>query len=240
MRILPLLVLALLSGPVAAERYRSTTLAPDRATLVLHTVHGDVRAPRTDPGQQGFDAPHVAADGRTVGWLVLEGNCCTSYPLPTSLVLYRDGKLLHRFADGMAIWAWGFARDGRAVAYRQRAPHGVSTIVYTLRDTDSGRKLAEFDCYPRDDTPAGQPVPYVHDDPVPGSAGSGPSPTSARPVSTAPIRGRPMRRGRHAPQGTECPLLAVQIAYQSSASSETFSAAMASRRPSMRPVPVIG
>src|SRR5581483_9545188 len=41
-------------------------------------------------------------------------------------------------------------------------------------------------------------------------------------------------------QGTECPLLAVQIAYQSSASSCTFNAATASRRPSMRPVPVIG
>jgi hypothetical protein len=167
MRIPLLLVLALLSGPIVAERYRSATLAPDRATLVLHTSHGDVRAPRIDPDQQGFDEPHVAADGRTVGWLVLESNCCTSYPLPTSLVLYRDGKLLRRFADGMAIWAWNFARDGHAVAYRQRAPHGIGTIVYTLRDIDDGRRLAEFDCHPREGVPAGQPVPYAHDGQVP-------------------------------------------------------------------------
>src|SRR6185312_16704752 len=40
--------------------------------------------------------------------------------------------------------------------------------------------------------------------------------------------------------GTECPLLAVQIAYQSSASSETSSAATASCSPATRPVPVIG
>jgi len=167
MRILPLLVLALLSRPAAAERFRSVTLAPDRATLVLHTSHGDVQAPRTDPDQQGFDEPHVSADGHTVGWLVLEANCCTSYPLPTSLVLYRDGKPLRRFAEGMAIWAWSFARKGHAVAYRQRAPHGISTVVYTLRDIDDGKPLAEFDCYPREDATAGQPPSYTYDGQVP-------------------------------------------------------------------------
>ncbi|MBD8900023.1 hypothetical protein [Rhodanobacter sp. DHG33] len=167
MRILLWLVLALLPGLVMAEQYRSVTLATDRATLVLHTSHGDVRAPHTDPDQQGFDEPHVAAGGHTVGWLELEGNCCTSYPLPTSLVLYRDGRLLRRFADGMAIWDWRFVRDGHAVAYRQRAPHGISTIVYVLRDVDSGKQLAEFDCYPREGAPAGQPAPYTYDGKVP-------------------------------------------------------------------------
>jgi len=41
-------------------------------------------------------------------------------------------------------------------------------------------------------------------------------------------------------QGTSRPLLALQMAYQSCASRCTSSAAVASRRPSMRPVPVIG
>jgi hypothetical protein len=168
MRVLLPAVLALMAPCIAvAGHYRGATLARDGTALVLHTDRGDIAAPRTDADQQGFDAPRVSPDGRTAGWLVLESNCCTSYPLPTSLVLFRDGAVLHRFGEGMAIWAWAFDAGGQAVAYRQRAPHGASTIVYTLRRVADGRLLGEFDCLPREDTPEGQPVPYAYEGKVP-------------------------------------------------------------------------
>ena len=168
MRVLFAVMVSMAAAPGAvAQYYRGATLAPDQATLVLHTERGDVDAPRTEVDQQGFDAPHVSADGRSAGWLVLEANCCTSYPLPTSVVVFREGKFVRRFGEGMAIWAWAFAAHGQAVAYRQRAPHGISTIAYTLRNIADGRLLDEFDCFPKEGTPEGQPVPYGYAGKVP-------------------------------------------------------------------------
>jgi hypothetical protein len=164
-----LLVLLLLPAtPAAATHYRGVTLAPDQSALVLRTDHGDVRAPRTEPDQQGFDDPQLSPDGTMAGWLVLEASCCASYPLPTMLVLYRDGHVVQRLAGDMVIWAWAFsADDGRAVAFRERTPHGISTISYSLRNVADGRLLAKFACYPARDTPAGLPPAYVPDGKVP-------------------------------------------------------------------------
>lgn len=167
MRALLLALSMLLALPAGATRYRGVTLASDQTTLTLHTDRGDVAAPHTDKDQQGFDQPRVSPDGRTVGWLELVSGCCASYPLPGSLVVFRDGKLVRRFGEALVIWDWAFSPDGTAVAYRERAPHGISTISYTLRRIDDGRLLAQFYCYPKEGTPEGQPVPYVYDGKVP-------------------------------------------------------------------------
>ena len=124
-------------------------------------------APRNEPDQQGFDEAHVSPDGHTVGWLVLEANCCTSYPLPTELVLFRDGHIVQRLTGRTVIWAWAFSPDGKAVAWRERTAHGASSILYSLRRVSDGHLLAEFDCDLKEGTPAGEEPGYVYDGKVP-------------------------------------------------------------------------
>lgn len=167
MRAWSLAVLLLVATPALADHYRATTLAPDHSTLMLHTEHGELAAPRNEPDQQGFDDPHIAPDGHTVGWLVLEANCCTSYPLPTELVLFREGRILRRFTGDTVIWAWAFSPDGQAVAWRERTAHGASSIVYHLRRIADGQELAQFACDLKPDAPADEPPGYVYSGKVP-------------------------------------------------------------------------
>ena len=50
----------------------------------------------------------IAEDGRTVGWTVLYDNCCTSYPIPLLLVIYKDGKVQQRLnKSGQMIYDGG-------------------------------------------------------------------------------------------------------------------------------------
>ena len=160
-------LLLLLTGPALADHYRSASLAPDRTTLTLHTDHGTVAAPRNEPDQEGFDEPRIAPDRHTVGWLMLEENCCTSYPLPTELVLFRDGHIVRRFTGDTAIWAWTFSPDGKAVAWRERTAHGASSIVYHLRRVEDGKELARFVCELKTDTPSAGASDFVYQGRVP-------------------------------------------------------------------------
>lgn len=74
MRGLLLAALTLLVAPAAmAVHYRGTTLSSDRTKLVLHTDRGEVPAPRTDKGQQGFTGPHVSPHGGLAGAGALAG-----------------------------------------------------------------------------------------------------------------------------------------------------------------------
>lgn len=160
-------VLLLIAAPALADHFRGVTLAADGVTLVLHTDRGDIAAPRNEPDQQGFAEPHVSPDGRVVGWLVLEAPCCASYPLPTELVLFRNGHIVRRFAGHTVIWGWAFSPDGKAVAWRERTAHGTSSILYSLRRISDGHVLAGFACVLKQGTPAGQAPAYVHDGKVP-------------------------------------------------------------------------
>jgi hypothetical protein len=83
---------------------------------------------RKDPGanQESVGIPKIAADGRTVGWIVNFGNCCTSYPIPLMLVIYRDGKVLQRLSAGdwPMIWDWHFVAGGKQVEISTGPLHG--------------------------------------------------------------------------------------------------------------------
>src|SRR5262245_20907511 len=80
-RVLPCAValLALQSPGFAAEAYLSA--AVDQAGQ-LRIVTGDGRAiiQQKDTDQVGFDQVAISSNGRSVGWVALYPNCCTSYP----------------------------------------------------------------------------------------------------------------------------------------------------------------
>jgi len=157
MRVVFWAMLLLFAAPLMAAEYNGFELAPDHSTLVLHSATGDVRAPRVGD-QQGFDAPRLSPDGRMAGWLALERACCESYPLPTSLVLFRNGRIVRRFGDGLVISSWAFADGGNAVAYSQGTAHSATSTLYVLRRVADGRLLAKFACKLNAGAPPARPM----------------------------------------------------------------------------------
>ena len=140
--------LVLLVAPaVMAAHYRGTTLSRDGSKLVLHTDHGDVLAPRTAAGQEGFEDPRVSPDGRMVGWLVPIHVSGISFPTPVTLVLFRDGKVVRHFDVGLAIiYAWSFVSGGRTVAYAMSTAYSPTGFDYELRRVSDGHLLGKFSC----------------------------------------------------------------------------------------------
>jgi hypothetical protein len=85
----------------------------------------------------------VASDGRTVAWVVNFPNCCTSYPIPLTLVIFRDGTIVRRFG-GMPIWKFSFESGADRVAIYMDTLHGQSAAWCQLREIASGKVLSEW------------------------------------------------------------------------------------------------
>jgi hypothetical protein len=145
-----LALLCLFVAPAAqAGPFVGSTLSADRASLVVRTADESFPAPKTEAEQRGFDQPQVSSDGKFVGWVALETSCCTSYPLPITLVLLRDDRSLFRFDEGLPIWAWKFEQGG-TVAFRQRTTHGTSTVTYNLIRIRDRKLIGQYECFSED------------------------------------------------------------------------------------------
>jgi hypothetical protein len=149
MKALALACTLVFSADCLAVAYRSVTISEDNQHLTISSENGDVDAPRTRPDQEGFSDARISPNGRSVGWLVLAPGCCTSYPLPMSLIVFRDGKIVRIFDDGEPpIFGWIFQDGDKAIAYRQSTAHGAKVIWYKLKRVSDGKTIAEFDCDP--------------------------------------------------------------------------------------------
>ena len=142
-----------------ADRYTGFELSADEQHLTLFQGKRHVAAPQTETDQAGFSAVKISADGRMVGWLVLEPNCCTSYAIPLGLVIVRHGKVLRQFSAIPPVWDWAFAQHGRAVVYRQRTLHGSSSVLYTLARLSDGHTLTRYSCFSEGPQPDPRKVP---------------------------------------------------------------------------------
>ncbi|MGH7731458.1 MAG: hypothetical protein ACRENJ_09440 [Candidatus Eiseniibacteriota bacterium] len=97
-----------------------------------------------DSGQVGSDRIAISEDGRSVGWLALYPNCCTSYPIPLRLRIHTRGRTREFTGVGLPIWRWRFVAGGRQVAFQQETVHGGLGVPYELRDVASGRLVAAY------------------------------------------------------------------------------------------------
>ncbi len=149
----------LLGAPLAAASpsLADAVITPGGKDLTFLREGRRIHAPRTEPEQQGFSDARISPDGRTLAWLATTANCCTSYPLPMALVVYRDGHVSHVIRDDMAIWAWAFRPDGDTVAYRMALPHGRIYDRYRWRRMSDGRLLGTYEC--GEDVPPSGPAP---------------------------------------------------------------------------------
>lgn len=92
----------------------------------------------------GFSDVKLAEDKQTIGWTIDVENCCTSYPLPSEFVVFRDGHILHTFDKIRMVWSWMFVRGGERVAIVSGFSHGPEVGQYQLYDVKTGKLLAEF------------------------------------------------------------------------------------------------
>lgn len=109
------------------------TLPPLVASTDKEIVFNDV----------GFAHLQLAPDRQTLGWEVDVENCCTSYPVPLRVVVFRHGKVLRSFAPGQMVWEWMFLLDGKRLAIVTGPTHGPEVGHYCLYNVQTGKLIAE-------------------------------------------------------------------------------------------------
>jgi len=87
----------------------------------------------------------LADDSRIAGWLVNYANRCTSYPIPLTLVVYRDGHIARQIKPGLIIFDWDFRESSCQAALCNGTVHGNQVPNCLLYDARSGKKVAKWD-----------------------------------------------------------------------------------------------
>jgi hypothetical protein len=113
----------------------------------IHILYPNSKDQEISPetNQVSADPPVVAPDHETVGWTVEVPNCCTSYAIPITLVLFKCGKIVQRIADGMMVYKWSFVDNGQKVAVSSGTVHGMQGVHLSLYDASTGKRLRTWD-----------------------------------------------------------------------------------------------
>lgn len=103
---------------------------------------GKTKQQPKESGQVGCDHVVIADDRQTAGWSVLIDSCCTSYPIPLSVVVINHGRK-RVFWPEQTVWEWTFVSGGRKLALLSGPVHGgaANAILYDVR---SGRRLTTW------------------------------------------------------------------------------------------------
>ena len=145
------ILLALVSQTASAD-YKAATLSADGSRLVVTTDDGSQFSAPMFSEQVGFEQPRISSNGKSVGWLALYPNCCTSYPIPLKLVVLDQSRRLHTFEGiKIAIFKWCFLPQSPSVAYMQAVLHGSNSEHFEARSISDGKLLAEYE-YPHEET----------------------------------------------------------------------------------------
>ena len=104
-------------------------------------ANGAVKIMRPERQQVGCDNISMDSDKRAVAWSVLVDNCCTSYPIPIAVVVYRYRKKTVIY-PGQMIWKWRFVREEQ-IAVLSGPVHGWAARA-NLYSIQSGRVLESW------------------------------------------------------------------------------------------------
>jgi hypothetical protein len=109
------------------------TVPPLRASTEKETVFNAV----------GFSDVQLAGDRQTLGWTINVENCCTSYSIPLSVVVFRRKQILHTFEQGQMVWNWKFLHGGEQVEIVFGPTHGTDVGDNRLYDVNTGKLISE-------------------------------------------------------------------------------------------------
>ncbi len=130
-----------ISITAATPVYRSVSVDSAGQLHIVLNNGREVLPPKAE-GQVAFGKPTISPDRRTVGWLVLYAYS-QGEPIAGSLVLYRGGRVIHRFKTEQTFWDWQFQDVGKRVAYCTGPTHGGAAECI-LRDVESGKVVADW------------------------------------------------------------------------------------------------
>lgn len=85
----------------------------------------------------------ISDDGAAVGWIDYSPVCCTSYPVPVMLEVYKAGTR-RALRTATATWHWCFIDGSDGIASLSSTLHGVQNEVVELWQISTGRKRDEF------------------------------------------------------------------------------------------------
>ncbi len=151
------IVVATASLSAAQQRYLRAE-EDQQHDLVVTTSSGQqivISKDRKLEGDQqvGFRDVAISPDGQAVGWTALFPNCCTSYPIPMLVEVYRAGTR-KTFTPAIAPWHWCFVDGSSRIAALSTTVHGPQNEIIELWDIESGKRLEDFtwmegESYPR-------------------------------------------------------------------------------------------
>ena len=123
------------------QTIKRASCGKDGALLIVYEDGTTKRQPR-EHLQVGCDEATVAGDRQTVGWSVLVANCCTSYPIATSVAVLSRGRK-RVFTGEQMVGDWKFVGGSEKVALLWGPVHGNAAKA-TLYDVRSGRQLVTW------------------------------------------------------------------------------------------------
>ena len=95
--------------------------------------------------QESFEKIKLSNDRRSVGWLSMYKNCCTSYPIPLSLNIYTNKRVYSFAGIGLPVWQWNFQSNDQYVAFHQETVHGGFGSHFELREIKTNTLIDSFD-----------------------------------------------------------------------------------------------
>jgi hypothetical protein len=142
--LIPLFATALLSDDAI---YRSVRV-DNEGRLHIIPESGKEILRNKSRGQTSFDDPKISPDGRTVGWIggYRNPNGPDFADIALELVVFRAGRILHRFDSEFFYWDWEFQDGGKRIAYSFGPQHGGATGC-VLREVLSGRVIARWEVH---------------------------------------------------------------------------------------------
>lgn len=124
-----------LSGAVIFKIY----LDAEKSIRIVYSDGKEAHLPKEE-GQISCESFAVAEDKQTAGWLV-DDYQTGSYAVPTTLIIYRNGKVIQRVGNGFVFGRWYFLGGGSQVAFSTNTAHGDVAPNYELRDIKSNKVI---------------------------------------------------------------------------------------------------
>lgn len=142
------------SGNSLGDPNRFVEAAADtNGRIVLKLQSGRYIHPLPEKEQKGSEQIQIDEKGHAVGWLVDDVSCCQSYATPSTLIVYRVGKPVRIFGNGLVLIDWQFVAAGSQVQFSSSQAHGIGANWHSIEvhDIETGRLLKKWR-EPADDT----------------------------------------------------------------------------------------
>jgi hypothetical protein len=137
-----LLALLLFTLPGMSQAVTVSTGQNGAAQITL--ANGKSATIPKELGQTGIRGARTALDG-TAGWLAEYRVEAVADPVAGTLIIWRAGKIIQRFATGQSFYSWTFYANAKQVAYHVGPLHGELKSHCELHDVRNGRLIATWE-----------------------------------------------------------------------------------------------